>query len=555
MVLDPNSGDAAQRMLNIRWIVDWKAEGPTPDRSPIASMRYRVLLPARALMEKGHQVEIVKMNELHAGRQLDWQGVDVLVVGKQFLNVNLNQFTGQSQHLMQCCFEARAAGTTVVADINDDHFGKPVVGDHWRALAEFADVCTVGSVAMGATVGRYTKRPIVPVGDALGSPRGSPRVYADRTGGVLSRIFHTEPLKLVWYGMTNNVFALEPWAKFIAAAWTDTPLLLRVITSRHALVDELCARIRQQFGKRGLVEFVEWEEDLQWKVVAESDVVLIPSDPADATKTVKTANRLIDALHAGRHVIATPIPSYLPYADFAELTTNPVQALHGYLNDPAAARERIQRGQAAAIRDWGADAVAESWLQAFGPRRSEPTAPSIPPAAQVRLNLGCGDKVLDGYVNVDVVESRAGRRPDVLSDLRRLDVFPDDHADEVMAIHVVEHFWRWEVEAVLREWIRILKPGGRMVLECPNLEAACAEFLRDPDRCSGPGREGQTTMWVFYGDPAWQDPLMVHRWGYTPGSLARLMELVGLVDVAQEPAQFKLREPRDMRIVGRKARL
>jgi hypothetical protein len=57
-------------------------------------------------------------------------------------------------------------------------------------------------------------------------------------------------------------------------------------------------------------------------------------------------------------------------------------------------------------------------------------------------------------------------------------------------------------------------------------------------------------MWVFYGEPRWQDPLMVHRWGYTPRSLAKVMAQAGLAQIRQEPAQFKLREPRDMRLVG-----
>jgi predicted SAM-dependent methyltransferase len=97
----------------------------------------------------------------------------------------------------------------------------------------------------------------------------------------------------------------------------------------------------------------------------------------------------------------------------------------------------------------------------------------------IKLNLGCGDKILDGYVNVDVVQERAGRHPDVNCDIRKLDVFSDEYCDEILAVHVVEHFWRWEVEAVIKEWIRVLKPGGRMILECPNLMTACEEFLRD----------------------------------------------------------------------------
>ena len=172
----------------------------------------------------------------------------------------------------------------------------------------------------------------------------------------------------------------------------------------------------------------------------------------------------------------------------------------------------------------------------------------------MRLNLGCGDKILAGYVNVDVAASRAGKSPDVLCDLHELTPFESDSVDEVLAVHVVEHFWRWEVVDVLREWTRVLKAGGRMVLECPNLLTACEELLRDPTAGAGPGPEGQRTMWVFYGDPAWQDPLMCHRWNYTPQSLAGVMAEAGLVNIRQEPAQFKLREPRDMRIVGEKPR-
>ena len=172
----------------------------------------------------------------------------------------------------------------------------------------------------------------------------------------------------------------------------------------------------------------------------------------------------------------------------------------------------------------------------------------------MKLNLGCGDKIIEGYVNVDVVESRLGKKPDVICDLHALTPFEDASADEIMAIHVVEHFWRWEVVDILKEWTRVLKPGGKMVLEAPNLISACQAVLVDPDQASLPGLEGQRSMWVLYGDPRWQDPLMVHRWGYTPRSLAQVMHQAGLTELRQEPAQFKLREPRDMRITGVKPR-
>ena len=170
-----------------------------------------------------------------------------------------------------------------------------------------------------------------------------------------------------------------------------------------------------------------------------------------------------------------------------------------------------------------------------------------------KLNLGCGDKILPGYVNVDVVESRRGMKPDVICDLHRLTPFEDDSVDEILAVHVVEHFWRWEVLDILREWRRVLKPGAKMILECPNLLTAASELLENHEQRAGPGPEGQRTMWVFYGDPAWKDPYMIHRWAYTPVSLGNLMKEAGLVNVRQEPAEFKLREPRDMRMTGLKS--
>jgi hypothetical protein len=59
-------------------------------------------------------------------------------------------------------------------------------------------------------------------------------------------------------------------------------------------------------------------------------------------------------------------------------------------------------------------------------------------------------------------------------------------------------------------------------------------------------------MWCFYGDPSWKDPLMCHRWLYTPQSLAQIMHDAGLRNLEQMPPVFKARHPRDMRIEGTK---
>ena len=338
------------------------------------------------------------MQDLHQGQLLAWEGLDVLIVGKLFLDDDREQFSGNSRRILEACDSARHANAKVIADINDDHFERPDFGDYWKSLAQIADVCIVGSAAMGKTVSRYTHRPVAVVGDPLASPKSAPRVHADRVGGLVSRMFRTLPLKLVWYGNINNVAMFIQWMQWLGRVWTDVPLHVRMVTSRHPTIEAFCIEFNATYAKHAHVEFIEWSEDAQWSVVADSDIVLIPSDASDVAKAVKTANRLTDALHAGRYVIASPIPSYLPYADFVDLGNNPIQALHTYLKDPARARDRIAQGQAAAERQCGMEAIANEWLEVI---RKADRQTSLKADDSLKLNLGCGDKILDGYVNAD----------------------------------------------------------------------------------------------------------------------------------------------------------
>lgn len=170
----------------------------------------------------------------------------------------------------------------------------------------------------------------------------------------------------------------------------------------------------------------------------------------------------------------------------------------------------------------------------------------------MRINLGAGDKNLPGYTNVDVAPSRKGTVPDVLCDIaspKLVELFGQGVADEVMAIHVIEHFYFYEIKEVLTLWKSLLKPGGKIVLECPNILYACQQVVKT-GKVGADKEGGKMTMWPLYGDPNWGDPLMCHKWGYSPASLIALLQELGFRSVREEPAQFKAKAPRDMRVVG-----
>ena len=132
------------------------------------------------------------------------------------------------------------------------------------------------------------------------------------------------------------------------------------------------------------------------------------------------------------------------------------------------------------------------------------------------------------------------------SDVRKLEL-PDDHADTAYAIHILEHFYRWETEDVLKEWKRVLKPGGKLVVELPCLDRILTYFKKCMEE-KKPVNE-QMTMWALYGDPGYNDPAMVHRWCFSAYELKRIMENVGFKDVEISNPQYH-HPQRDMRLTG-----
>jgi predicted SAM-dependent methyltransferase len=163
----------------------------------------------------------------------------------------------------------------------------------------------------------------------------------------------------------------------------------------------------------------------------------------------------------------------------------------------------------------------------------------------ILLNLGCGAKIdhSSQVINIDFPNNSFGVKPDLACDLRQIPL-PDNFADTAYAIHVIEHFYTWEVEDVLWEWYRIIKPGGALVIECPDMSKIIGMLIS--------GNHGIQKTWLgLYGDQSNKDPNMVHKWCYTKSMLFKVLEKTGFRNMEEHEAKFHV-PIRDIRVVAYK---
>ncbi len=97
----------------------------------------------------------------------------------------------------------------------------------------------------------------------------------------------------------------------------------------------------------------------------------------------------------------------------------------------------------------------------------------------LKLHLGCGEKYLEGYVNIDFPEGEhtvMKPKVDIKADIRTLS-YPENSVDEIRSHHMFEHFTRAEVLKLLTRWRSWLKSGGVLVIETPDFATSSRFYL------------------------------------------------------------------------------
>lgn len=93
----------------------------------------------------------------------------------------------------------------------------------------------------------------------------------------------------------------------------------------------------------------------------------------------------------------------------------------------------------------------------------------------VGLNLGSRNRAIPGYLNMDC---DAHEGVDILGDVSDLSRFEDASVGNIYASHVLEHFPHTQTLSVLKEWRRVLAPGGVLYVAVPDFKRTVELYLR-----------------------------------------------------------------------------
>ena len=137
----------------------------------------------------------------------------------------------------------------------------------------------------------------------------------------------------------------------------------------------------------------------------------------------------------------------------------------------------------------------------------------------MKLHLGCGWRNFGSdWIHID------GGDYDHLEykDITKLP-FDNETVDLIYSSHVLEYFDRDEVIDVLKEWKRVLRPGGTLRIAVPDFESMCALYIDRKitlDRILGP----------IFGKMKMSNYTIYHKTTYDYKSLKEICDEIGFID-------------------------
>jgi predicted SAM-dependent methyltransferase len=133
--------------------------------------------------------------------------------------------------------------------------------------------------------------------------------------------------------------------------------------------------------------------------------------------------------------------------------------------------------------------------------------------AVAKLQVGCGGNVLPGWLNTDGQMDGWVHPQSVRLDATQPFPLPDCAFDYVYSEHMIEHITWTQGQLMLQECFRVMKPGGRIRISCPDINFLI-KLYQDPDELDQAYMAHTTPAWAPYPSAIFTFNNFVRDWGH-----------------------------------------
>ncbi len=148
----------------------------------------------------------------------------------------------------------------------------------------------------------------------------------------------------------------------------------------------------------------------------------------------------------------------------------------------------------------------------------------------MKLNIGCGKKYKEGFINIDAYDSTVADKIMPAYDLK----FHSNSVYEIESLQIIEHLGLFNAIYALSEWFRVLKPGGSLIIETPNLEKSFKKFI------SGNLKTRKNILTWIYGV---ESKGMLHKFCFPEELLEDQLKKIGFVDLKKTYTEIEKDHP------------
>jgi predicted SAM-dependent methyltransferase len=151
-------------------------------------------------------------------------------------------------------------------------------------------------------------------------------------------------------------------------------------------------------------------------------------------------------------------------------------------------------------------------------------------AKGLKVQLGCGPRLKQGWVNIDLAKTA-----DIRLDMRRKLPFQDNSCEVIYSEHFLEHLdYPEPALTVFKDCLRILAPGGRFTFSVPDIDLVLRTYVNGgtPEYYEAQKRwspKWYTTQIEFINYNFRQDG--EHRFAYDQETMTKLLQQAGFKNI------------------------